>query len=160
VNEYHLNLLKRKFQTNAGARADPKWAVRIRVSILFFLALRQLTPTSLSSELKRVLFIGTFEVITCHWTESKDSIGTQRMLLDLICDLVIQSRGVFSDFCYPKYIVDKLLELVREMVKGHNNPPHITEVEQELLDVDSRNCRDPVLQDKALGAIQHAARRR
>jgi hypothetical protein len=64
---------------------------------LFFLAVRQLSPTSSSSELNltKVFYTGTFEVIISNWERSKRSTGTQRILLDLLCDLVIQSRGSF-----------------------------------------------------------------
>ncbi|KAI0285734.1 hypothetical protein BC826DRAFT_972851 [Russula brevipes] len=123
---------------------------------LFFLALRRLMSTSLMPESKSFLYSGTFDAITSRWMKSKDSIGTQRILLDLICDLVIQGHGVFSNFSYPEDVVDKLLKLVRKMTEGHNNPPHISEVAQELLNVDPRNRRDPVLRGKALGAIRHA----
>jgi hypothetical protein len=84
---------------------------------LFFLAVRQLSSTSSSSELKKVFYAGTFKVITSNWQESKNLTGTQGILLDLLCDLVIRSRGVFSDFSYPPDIVDILLNLVERMVK-------------------------------------------
>jgi hypothetical protein len=42
-------------------------------------------------------------------------------LINLICYLVIRSRGVFSDFPYPEYIVDMLLKLVGKMVDRHGN---------------------------------------
>jgi hypothetical protein len=79
---------------------------------LLFLALRQLSPASLSDELKKDLYAGTFRAIASNWEKSNNSVGTQRILLDLLCDLVIRRRGVFSDFSYPPYIVDLLLDLV------------------------------------------------
>jgi len=124
---------------------------------LFFLALRQLSYTSSSSELEltRVFYAGTFEVITSNWEESKNSAGTQRILLDLLCDLVIRSRGVFSDFSYPPYIVKMLLELVGKMIEGHGDShPHINEVVQELEDEDLRNRMDNNLRDQAMNAIR------
>ena len=84
---------------------------------LFFLALRQL-PSSSSPELKRVVCIGTFKDITSSWENIEDSSGTQRVLLNLICDLVIPHRGVFSDFPYPEYIMEELLEFVGTIVVG------------------------------------------
>jgi len=48
-----------------------------------------------------------------------DAAGTQRILLNLICDLAIKSRGVFTDFSYLAYIVDILLEVVRRVTDGH-----------------------------------------
>jgi hypothetical protein len=120
---------------------------------LFFLAVRQLSSTSPSSDLK-FFYTGTFEVITSKWEKSRNSIGTQRVLLDLVCDLVIRNRRVFSDFSYPPYLVDKLLTLVGDMVKGHGNShPHINEVVQELEDDNLWNRMDNSLRDRALDAI-------
>jgi hypothetical protein len=122
---------------------------------LFFLAVRQLSSTSSSSELGLTeVYTGTFEVITSHWERSKNSAGTQRILFDILCDLVIRSRGVFSDFSYPRYIVEMLLDLVRKMVKGHGGlDPHINEVIDELEDDNLRNRMDNILRDQVLGAI-------
>ena len=121
---------------------------------LFFLALRQLSSTSSSSELKKVIYTGTFKVISSNWEKSKNSAGTQRVLLDLVCDLVIRSRGVFSDFSYPTYIVDMLLDLVEDMVEGHGGEhPHINDIIQELEDDDLWNRMDSRLRGRALNAI-------
>jgi hypothetical protein len=118
---------------------------------LFFLALRQLSSVSLAPESKKILYVGTFKVITSGWMDSKPSFGTQAILLDLVCDLVIQGRGVFSDIPYPAYIVDELLELVREMVDGHGGlDAHINDAVQELRDFNPGECVDQVLRDKAL----------
>ncbi|KAI0276110.1 hypothetical protein BGY98DRAFT_1098383 [Russula aff. rugulosa BPL654] len=123
---------------------------------LFFLAVRQLLSTSSSSELEltKVFYTGTFEVITSNWERSQNSVGTQRILLDILCDLVIRSRGVFSDFSYPRYIVEMLLDLVGKMVKGHASlNSHINEVINELEDDNLRNRMDNTLRDEALYAI-------
>ena len=121
---------------------------------LYFLALRQLSSASLSDELKKDFFTGTFKVITSNWEKSKDSAGTQGILLDLLCDLVIRGRGVFSDFSYPPYIVDMLLELVGKMVKGHGGRhPHINDIIRELEDDNLRNRMDSQLREKAMSAI-------
>ncbi|KAF8489081.1 hypothetical protein F5888DRAFT_1212178 [Russula emetica] len=123
---------------------------------LFFLAVRQLssTPSSSELELTRAFYSGTFEVITSNWKKSKNSVGTQRILLDVLCDLVIGSRGIFSDFSYPPYIVEMLLDLVRKMVEGHGGfNPLINEVIRELEDDNLRNRDDNSLRDQALDAI-------
>jgi hypothetical protein len=120
---------------------------------LFFLALRQLSSTSPMPELKRVLYIGTFKAITSGWENITDLSGTQRILLNLICDIVIKGRGVFSDFPYPDYIVDMLLELVGKMVDSHGNAhPQIHDAVDELWGVSSRNM-DRGIRDKALLAL-------
>jgi hypothetical protein len=122
---------------------------------LFFLALRRLSPTSSSRELKEVFYIGTFKVITSGWENIADLSGTLGLLLNLICDLVIKSRGVFSDFPYPLYIVDMLLKLVENMVNRHGNPELHADAVKELSTVNSRDCMDRVLWDKALRAMGH-----
>ena len=121
---------------------------------LFFLALRQLPSTSISSELKKVFYTGTFKVITSNWEKRKGSAGTQRVLLDLLCDLVIRRRGVFSDFPYPSYIVEMLLNLVGKMVNGHEGKHrHINSVIQELQDDNLLNRMDNFLRQSALTTI-------
>jgi hypothetical protein len=125
---------------------------------LFFLAVRQLeiSSTSSSSELKKVYYTGTFEAITSDWKKRKNSVGTQRILLDLLCDLVIRSRGVFSDFSYPPYIVKMLLDLVGKMVEGHEGfRAHIDDIILELEGVNFRNFKDnnSDLRDNALDVI-------
>lgn len=60
-----------------------------------------------------------------------------------LCDLIILGRGVFSDFSYPPYIEDVLLDLVRKMVEGHEDElPSINDVIQELEDVDLWNLHE------------------
>ena len=121
---------------------------------LFFLALRQFSRTPSSSELEKALFIGTFNVISSNWKKSKNSTGTQRILVDLLCDLVIQSRGVFSDFSYPQYIVKEFLDLVGNIVRGHGSSQTlINDIIQELEDENLRHRMDNDLRGKVLRAI-------
>jgi len=127
---------------------------------LFFLAVLQILSMSSSFdselELTKVFYTGTLEVITSNWEKSKKSVGTQRILLELLCDLVIRSRGVFSDFSHPPlaYVVQMLLYLVGKMVEGHEGlHPHVNEVMDELEDDDLRNRIDNNLWDQALDAI-------
>jgi hypothetical protein len=120
---------------------------------LFFLTLRQLELSSMSSS-SEVYYTGTFQAITSDWKKSKNSVGTQRILLDLLCDLAIGSRGAFSNFRYPPYIVCMLLELVGKMVEGHIGfHAHIDDIIQELEEVDFRRPMDNDLRDKALNVI-------
>jgi hypothetical protein len=122
---------------------------------LFFLALRPLLSTSLSSKLEEDFYTGTFWAIRSNWEESKNSDGTLQVLLNLLCDLVIRNRGVFSDFPYPPYIVGMFLALVKKMVEGHRDPnPHINDAKQELEDDSLRDRMDNDLRDKALSAIR------
>ena len=121
---------------------------------LFFLAFGRLSSASLSEELKKDFYSGTFKAITSNWEESKDSAGTERVLLDLLCDLVIRRRGLFSDFSYPAYITDMLLELVKDMIEGHGGKhPHINDVIEELEDESLSNRMNNDLRVKARIAI-------
>ena len=130
---------------------------------LFFLALRQLSSASpsldesSSSESKKMFYVGTFDVITSDWERCKDSAGTQRILLDILGDLVIKGRGIFSDFPYPRYIVEMLLDLVGKIVKGlgRGSNPHIDNLLYELVDVSGtlRNRMNFGLRDEVLRTI-------
>ncbi|KAI9456390.1 hypothetical protein BJY52DRAFT_564156 [Lactarius psammicola] len=121
---------------------------------LFFLSLRQLLSVPSLQEPDSVFYIGTFKVITSRWEKSRESLGTQHILLNLICDLIIPGRGVFSDFAYPESITTILLETVGEILQGYTGPEeHIRGAEQEIEGVDSGTCRDMRLQRRALAAI-------
>jgi hypothetical protein len=127
---------------------------------LFFLSLRQLSSASPSPELEKVFYTGTFDVIKANWTKSKNSTGTQRILLDLLCDLIIQGRGIFSDFRYPRYIVEMLLDLVGKMIAGFGRrrglQPHIHDLLDDLLDESLSNRMNIVLRDEALDIIDRS----
>jgi hypothetical protein len=119
---------------------------------LFFLTFRQLLSTSLAQDSDQVFFCGTFKVITSRWADSKQSLGTENILLNLACDLIIPGRGVFSDFDYPGYITDMLFQLIDVMLRGSTGS-HIDDVRREL-EEDGLNKRlDMDLRDKALIAI-------
>ncbi|KAH9018537.1 hypothetical protein EDB85DRAFT_1897125 [Lactarius pseudohatsudake] len=125
---------------------------------LFFLMVRQLLSTSVAQDSNEVFFCGTFKVITFRWRDSKQSPGTQNILLNLACDLIIQGRGVFSDFDFPTYITDMLFELISVMIDGYTGSSHINDVQRELDDDDLRNRMDMRLRHKALGAIRRPRR--
>ncbi|KAI0268397.1 hypothetical protein BGY98DRAFT_145696 [Russula aff. rugulosa BPL654] len=92
-----------------------------------------------------------FGVRTSNREKSKNLARTQRILLDILCDLVFRSRGVFSGLYLSAYIVEMLLNFVGKMVKGHGDlNPHINEVIDELKDDNLRNCMDNRLRDQAL----------
>jgi hypothetical protein len=75
-----------------------------------------------------VFYTGSFKVITFKWKRSKNLVGTQQILFDFLCDLVIRSCGIFSDFPHPSYIVEMLPDFVGKMVEGHGRlHPHINE---------------------------------
>jgi hypothetical protein len=125
---------------------------------LFFLALRHISSTSPPPELKEVFYTRTFKIITSGWENIADLSGTQRILANLICDIVIKDRGVFSNFYYyPSCIVDMLLKLVKSMADTHGNPqPHINNATEELWNVWNNEHTKIMNRDlwrEALGAL-------
>jgi hypothetical protein len=154
VSVHGLNyLMKRQLWRLLDLRDGGGFGYTIEI---FFLTLRQLelSSTSSSPELKEVYYTGTFKAVTSDWEKYKGSIGTQRILLDILCDLVIGNRGTFSNSSYPPYIAEMLLELVGKMVEGHEGfHAHIDDIIQELGEVNFRNPMDSDLRDKALNII-------
>jgi len=77
--------------------------------------------------------VGTFRAITSNWWQHKRSIGTQRVILNLICDIAILNRGLLSNNYLPSYITDELLVLLGNMVEGQSGS-HIDDAMKELDD--------------------------
>ncbi|KAI9431898.1 hypothetical protein H4582DRAFT_1212600 [Lactarius indigo] len=97
---------------------------------LFFLSLRRLSSISPSHE---DFYVSTFKLITSRWMEGRESLGTQCILLNIICDLIAEGRGIFSDFSYPGSITAMLLDTVRIMLEGYAGPSeHICRAVQEI----------------------------
>ncbi|KAI9438748.1 hypothetical protein H4582DRAFT_1950685 [Lactarius indigo] len=121
---------------------------------LFFLSLRQLLSIPSLHESNSVFYDGTFKIITSHWKEGRESLGTHHILLNVICDIIIRGRGVFSDISYPESIMTMLFEMVGNMLQGYAGlDGHIRDAVQEIESVDSRSCMDVSLQRRALAAI-------
>jgi hypothetical protein len=72
-----------------------------------------------------------FRTITSNWRQHKHSIATQRVILNLVCDLAILRRGLLSDYLIPSYLTDELLVLLGNMLEGQSGP-HIDEAAKEL----------------------------
>ena len=121
---------------------------------LFLLSLRKLLSIPALHESNSVFYVGAFKIITSHWEEGEDSPGTQSILLDILCDLIIKSRGVFSDFSYPEVITSMLVDMVGNMLQGYTGPDeHIREAVREIENVDSLICMDMRLRRRAWGAL-------
>jgi hypothetical protein len=89
---------------------------------LYFLALRQLLPASTSSSREFTTFyIRAFNDITSDWKEYKDSPGTQKIILNLICDIGVRDRGIFSNYTYPEDITTELVGLICKMIQGQES---------------------------------------
>ena len=116
---------------------------------LFFLALRQLLCKASSKELHSVLYIGTFQAITSDWKGHKNSLGTQKLLLDI----VVSENGIISSFDYPAYIKDELLKLLRNVLEGQTGQ-HIDDAVEQLQNrFEDRNERPTTWWAKVLEVI-------
>ena len=96
---------------------------------LFFLALSQLLSTSPSREFHSALlplYVGTFRAITSDWSTHKDSLGTQKLLLDI----TVLHHGEFDEY-YPADIVDEFLSLLGNVFEGQTGP-HIDNAREQI----------------------------
>ncbi|KAF8265741.1 hypothetical protein EI94DRAFT_1787304, partial [Lactarius quietus] len=127
----------------------------LRLTIeLFLLSVRQLFSIPSLHESNSVFYFGAFKIITSNREESNKLLGTQHLLLNIICDLIIQGRGVFSDFSYPERITSILFDTVRNMLQEYTGPDeHIRDAVQEIENVDRFKCMDMKLRRRALAAL-------
>ena len=100
---------------------------------LFFLVVAQLVTIPLSPDNLSVLILGTFRNITFNWRQHRHSIATQRVILNLVCDLAIKNRGPSSNCIIPSYVTDELLVLLEKMLEGQSGL-HLDEATKELED--------------------------
>jgi hypothetical protein len=88
---------------------------------LYFLSIKQLLSTFRSppKEIHKTLYVKTLEAITADWenftdngtdSQGTDSQGTLQIILNLVYDIAVPDRGIFSNFGYPPYITDELLD--------------------------------------------------
>ena len=91
---------------------------------LFFLGLKQLL--SKSRESQYALYMGTFRALTCDWKMHKNSIGTQKLLLDIAL-----SRSVDFQSIYPLYVADEFLGLLGNVFEGQTGS-HIDDAVRQL----------------------------
>ncbi|KAH8985745.1 hypothetical protein EDB86DRAFT_2320202 [Lactarius hatsudake] len=114
---------------------------------LFFLSLRRLLSLS---PLHEDFYVSTFKLITSRWMESRESLGTQCILLNIICDLIAEGRGIFSDFAYPESITTMLFNTVKNMLRGYAGPDkHIRDAVHEI------ESASPIRRDMA--KLRHSA---
>ena len=92
---------------------------------LFFLALPRLSSTS-SNAPHSALYTGTFQAITSDWSNYKDSLGTQKLLLHIAV-----SRCFEFSVEYPTYIVNEFLSLLGNIFEGQTGP-HVDKARQQF----------------------------
>jgi len=121
---------------------------------LFFVALQQLSSTSSSPESNPTLYVGTFRAITSDWSEYKDSLGTQKILLDI----VVEHGWEFDPpGRYPAFIANEFLVLLGKVFEGQAGL-HIDEAVNSLscLSPDTLHARPRKFKAKALRVITQA----
>ena len=116
---------------------------------LYFLSIRHImsTFTSPPRGIYRTLFVNTFRAITSDWQEFTNSIGTIQVILNLVYDIALRDRGIFSNFVYPDYITKELLDLLGRMINGQEDV-YIEDAMEELRRVDLE-VLDPRFRHKA-----------
>ncbi len=123
----------------------------------FFLVLAQLLPVALSRGAHNTLYLGTFRAIASDWKpdwKHEKYIGTQRVILNIVCDVAFRFRGFFSDRNYPEFILDELLKLLGGMVEGQSGG-HIDDAFEELNDITNWRRNDPFA-EKAIDVISRS----
>lgn len=117
---------------------------------LYFLSLKQILSTYPSSPRDAYItfYLGAFKAITSDWEQLKNSPGTLQIILNLVCDIAVENRGIFSDFPYPEYITKELLELLGTMIEGQEDCD-VEPVLNELRDVAGWRVTDKVFRDSA-----------
>ena len=128
---------------------------------LYFLTLRQILSTFTSSPRENDIsfYIGAFKAITYDWEQVKGSLGTLQIILNIVCDIAIRNRGIFSNCRYPDYITKELLELLGKMVEGQEGQAmeYIEAAMKELLNVGWKKGDEDFLKS-VLGTIrEHCA---
>jgi Family of unknown function (DUF6535) len=91
---------------------------------LYFLGLKQLLSNSQESH--HTLYKSTFRAITFDWKTHKNSIGTQKLLLDIAL-----SRSVDFQSTYPLYVANEFLELLGNIFEGQTGS-HIDDAVRQL----------------------------
>ena len=134
---------------------------------LSFLVIDQLLKIPLSPDAHSSLIIGMFKTITSNWMQHKHSIGTQRVILNVVCDMAIHNRGLLSDLelprYLPRYLTDKVLVLLENIVQGQSGS-HIDEVMKELndgikeQDADSKLTETCLFREEVVKVISRASR--
>jgi hypothetical protein len=114
----------------------------------FVLVASELVTISLTPDNLSTLIRGTFRTITSDWRQHRHSIGTQRVILNLVCDLAIHNRGLLSDRIIPSYVTDELLVLLENILEGQSGS-HIDEATMELEDAIKKDKHEAESGDKS-----------
>ena len=124
---------------------------------LYLLSFRRIlsTITSQPREILFTFYVGALKSITSDWDRHKGSLGTLQIILNIVSDIAVRDRGIFSNIPYPDYITKELLDLLGNMVKGQANP-YIDAAMEELLakDVVEWRISDRAFHRKVVDTIE------
>jgi Family of unknown function (DUF6535) len=99
---------------------------------LYLLSLRRIYSTGEPRDNLITFYTGALKTITSDWDRPKQSSGTLQIVLNIVCDIAVRDRGIFSNWPYPAYVEKELLELLGNMVKGHADRSSVDWVMEEL----------------------------
>jgi hypothetical protein len=94
---------------------------------LFFLSLEQLLSMPPLNESDSQLCANTLRTITSYQTKHRRSLGTQKLLLDMILP-----HGIISEFRYPTNITNVFFDFLGAFLEGQGGS-HLDDAMQELL---------------------------
>jgi hypothetical protein len=121
---------------------------------LYLLSLKQIlsTTTSRPRDILLTYYNGALKSITSGWERCN---GTLQIILNIVCDMAVRDRGIFSNFKYPDYvnITEELLMLLGNMVEGQANP-YIDDALKELLALEEWRIYDREFLKKVSGIIE------
>ena len=128
---------------------------------LYLISLREILSafTSQPRDAYITFYVGTFRAITSDWEQFRHSLGTLQIVLNLVCDIAVQDRGIISDYAYPDYITKELLDLLGKMVEGLDQSSYIDAIDaahNELRDVEWR-LGDQIFRESAKKILESRA---
>ncbi|KAI0260394.1 hypothetical protein BC834DRAFT_973528 [Gloeopeniophorella convolvens] len=102
---------------------------------------------SMSAELHQTIYVNTFAAIVSGWENYTKSLGTQHLLLNLVCELLGTRGGFRALGVCPSYLIDELLGFVGDYFRGVRGP-HIDSILEEL-----ERCAHDDFRNKAMRVL-------
>ena len=128
---------------------------------LFFLVLANQLSMAPSQDTLSTHYIGTIRSIRSGWIKHTRSIGTLRVILNLICDIALPESGVFYDGPnFPSDITTELLILLENITGGWSSSRQHFEDAMTQLDAGvTQFQKDPLFFSKALELVSRLCNR-
>ena len=88
---------------------------------LYLISLRRILSTTTSHPGDNLItfYTGALKAITSDWDQHKGSLGTVQIILNIVCDIAVRDRGIFSNWSYPAFVEEELLKLLGKMIGGY-----------------------------------------